>query len=381
MACPGSVAANEAEPDKPSEWAAEGTVAHFVFYLCLRFHMEAADFHGREFNRDGFKIVVNDEMVDHIQELVDEVHDFGGDQYYETRVKLDRWMPDQFGTLDVGIIAEKRGIIVIRDLKYGSGVPVSPIRNEQLMIYGLGFWDQIAKYKWRDEYLPNFRFIIDQPRITAGGGSWTCSFDDLMAFGKEVRAAAAKTYDKNAKRIPGDKQCQYCRAAMNGHCREYDSFQMAKFGAKFSDFESKKKFELPDPEKIPAKVRAKIITGAPGLKSWLNRLHADHLNDCLAGFDGGGLKAVQGRRGRRSWVDENDAEAFLLNVANVKPESAHVRKLISPAIAEKLIPAKLKPKLKDFYQQPDGKPSLVPVEDDRPALKTYKERFTESFDD
>jgi len=383
--CPGSVAAQADEPDDANVWSAEGTVAHRIFEKCLKFGLEAYDFIGQTLSADGFEFEIKDDMADHLQPIIDDIRDFGGDQYYEKRIKLDKWMPGQFGTLDVGIIAPKlkKPLISIEDLKYGAGVPVDPEHNAQLMIYGAGFWENIARHVWPHKEKPTFRFVIHQPRNMGGGGTWECSYYELMMFMDEVKRAAAKTYDKHAPRIAGDKQCGYCKAAMNGHCAAYDAFNLKKFGAKFDDVNGeagKKDVKLPDPDKMDAEMRANILRQAPGLRQWLNRLHADHLNDCLSGRPGGGLKAVAGRKGRRAWKNEDFAEEMLLE-EGIAEDSIHVTKVVSPAVAEKLLGKGGRAKINALCDQPDGKPVLVPESDERPAIEAYHERFDEFSDE
>lgn len=384
MRCPGSVEAEAREPDEESEWAAEGTVAHKVMERCLRYDLEPYDFLGRVYKQSKFEITVNDEMCEHLEEIIDDIRDMGGKQFYETVVKLDRWLPEQFGTLDVGILLIKRGRIVIRDLKYGAGLPVTAERNYQLMIYALGFWDNIAEALWpKDADPPIFDIIIDQPRNQAGGGKWSITLGALLDFGEEVRAAGKLTYGKKAERIAGDKQCSYCKAAQNGHCEAYDAFQLAKYGAKFKDYEKDgAEAPLPDPEKMDPVMRANILRQAPGLRQWLNRLHADHINDCMRGLPGGGLKAVHGRRGPRKWKMKTDDEVLdvLDTLLPATAELYQPRKPLSPAMAQKLLGKGGKKKIDALCDQDDGKPTLVPESDTRPAIEAYHERFTD-YDD
>jgi len=409
MRCAGSVAAEADEPDDLSLWSAEGTVAHKVQELCLTYGFDAADFHGRVFTiyeedkqgrrvRDGkkFEITVNDEMVEFLQPIIDEILDTGGQQFYETRVKLDRWLPKQFGTLDVGILLPQQNLIIIRDLKYGKGLPVRAEDNAQLKIYAAGFWETVAKAIWPRGEKPTFRIIIDQPRNEGGGGEFEITFRDLMDWMEEVADRGERTYERDAKRTPGDKQCGYCKAAINGHCRAYDEWNLAKYGAKFKDYEDDSPPpKLPDPMRMDPETRARILDQAPALKQWLNRLHADHINDCMRGLPGGGKKAVQGRAGIRGWRDEEAAEDWLDDVLPAGASLWAPRKLISPAAAEKLLgrkiyeteppPRKRKPKkpplICPIIVQKDGKPVLVPDTDPRPALASYQERFDEFEDE
>lgn len=403
MLCPGSVDAEAVEPNESNEWAAEGTVAHWVFEQCLRHDLEPFHFVGRTrrvIEEDGkvFDIKIDDDMCEHLQPIIDEVRDMGGDQHYELKLDLSRWMPEQFGTLDVGIILREQNLIVIRDLKYGAGLPVFPEKNRQLRIYALGFWDNVARKFWKTgEEKPRIRIVIDQPRNHGGGGVWECSFDELLDFGDEVEDAAEATNDPNAPRIPGEKQCGYCRSAMNLHCREYEKWVAAQVDLKLKDFTEETtdadiEAKLPDPEKISPEKRAAILKVAPVIRQFLNRIHADCIADALQGRPTGGLKAVVSRKGIRKWRDEEAGLEWL--EANI-PESKSIykpREIVSPAGAEKLLGTKIvtvAPTKKGRGKAPvvcfdivqdEGKPTLVPDSDPRPPMKAYHENFRDFGD-
>lgn len=411
MLCAGSVSAQADLPNDDNQWSFEGGVAHKIFEFCLTYDLDALDFFGQTYTQDfefdavddesgetikktgTWKVVVDDDMCHHLQYEIDEIKDRGGLRFQEKRLDLSRWLPGQFGTLDVGEILFDEGVICIDDLKYGSGVPVQAEWNHQLLIYAAGFWDNIASHLWKSPQKPRFRIIIRQPRNMAGGGSWEISYEDLMLFMIDVKRAGARTYDKNAKRTPGEKQCCYCRAAAAGTCRAYDEFNLAKFGQTFDSIEEADgDIELADPETMDPKVRAKILQQAAGLKQWLNRLHARAINDELSGSHSDVVKAVAGRKGHRKWTDEAAAEAWLDKLVPADKDIFKPQQIVSPAMAEKLIgqkiiteepanPPKRKPKkppiICPLIVQDEGKPVLVAVSDPRPRLESYVERFTE----
>lgn len=380
MRCPGSVEAEAAEPDTSNRFAAEGTVAHWVQEMCLRYDFEPWDFLNQtktvvETDRE-YEIEIDLAMVEFLEPIIDDIRDYGGELYVETKVDLGRWLPGQFGTLDVGIIDIRRGVVIIRDLKYGAGIAVSPFENLQLKIYALGFWDMIVRHVWpKGKPKPVFRIMIDQPRNDAGGGEWEISFKELMAFGREVEEAGEATYGKDAERIPGDKQCSYCKAAQNGHCIAYDEWNLSKFGAKFDNFEEDGKApELEDPYRMDPEVRVRIINFAPALKQWLTRLHNDHISDIMGGKPGAGKKVIRGRKGRRYWVDKEAAESFLER--EVKFGSIFTEpELVSPAQAEKLIGKGGRAKVNQMCEQSEGKLVLVDEHHPGDAVKAYDERF------
>jgi len=396
MRCFGSVEAERAEPNEENEWSAEGTVAHWVLEQCLRYGFEALDFLGkvkRVGQEKQFRVVIDEEMCQFLQPIIDEIVDYGYEQYYELRLDLSAWLPEQFGTLDVGIVVQPLGLVVIRDLKFGKGLPVQPEHNAQLMIYAAGFWDQIASKVWKRKDKPKFRIIIDQPRNDGGGGEWEVSYEDLMLFMVDVKRAGVRTYDADAKRTPGEKQCTYCRAAMNGHCRAYDEYQFAKLPFVNEDLElqdmgrkREPKLELPEPETLDPLIRARILDQAPSFRQWLNRLHAAAIDAGLKGEPNGGKKVVLGRQGHRKWVDPKTAKRWLERNMPDDVEIYAPASLISPAVAEKAlaIPKKKAAQLlSDSGQimQDDGKPVLVSELDPRPAVEPYSAKFQVFTDD
>jgi hypothetical protein len=135
--CAGAVNFTKDYPNEATEFAAEGTVAHWVREQCLDLGFEPFDFVGTKMRADGFMFEVDAEMAEHLQPGIDEIREFDGPLFVERRISLDRWMPGQFGTLDAGVAGEK--LIVISDLKFGEGVPVQAVENTQQMIYALGF--------------------------------------------------------------------------------------------------------------------------------------------------------------------------------------------------------------------------------------------------
>jgi hypothetical protein len=85
-------------------------------------------------------------------------------------------------------------------------------------------------------------------------------------------------------------------------------------------------------------------------------------------FDGGildGYKLVQGRS-QRKWINEKDAETHLIKLLG---DDAHSNKLVSPAQAEKLLGKARSAEVTELCFKPEGKPSLAPDSDPRPAIK------------
>jgi hypothetical protein len=86
--------------------------------------------------------------ADLLQPGLDWIREKAGQFFGEHRVDVSQWtIPYQHGTLDRAIIVEIDGVwwVIINDLKWGRGIPVSPVRNKQLALYALGFWEAHAR--------------------------------------------------------------------------------------------------------------------------------------------------------------------------------------------------------------------------------------------
>lgn len=374
MHCPGSIEAEAGLPDVPSEFAAEGTLAHFVLLdRSLPFGIEPHYFIGMKRTIDGFDFEVTEEMADTLLPLYDEITDIKGQHHYEINVDLSKWLPDQSGTADIAILT--REMLIIRDLKYGQGIPVSPLANEQLLIYALGVcaWLNSQGIKIGNRKI---RLQIDQPRCPGGGGIWDIDLEFLLDFGEKVRKAGRAALAKNAPRKPGAKTCMWCKA--KDTCEALAKFNLAMAQMTFDDLDSDNP-ELPKPETLSPKTRAKILKHQSLITNWLASLHLATLEDALAGKPAGGFKAVLGRSPARTWDDEEEAKTLM---QKAKIDWHEPPKLRSPAQVETAIKEKIKGRTKAAREQRAEalakfeehvivgipKPILVPEEDARPRF-------------
>ena len=105
------------------------------------------------------------------------------------------------------------------------------------------------------------------------------------------------------------------------------------------------------------------------IEMWVKAIRAKVEKELLAGRPVAGYKLVQGRKPARAWSDEAKAEAALKRM-RIKSDQMYERTLISPTTAEKLLKAEPKrwAKVSALVTQGEGKPSVAPVTDKRPAL-------------
>lgn len=361
--------------------ADEGTAAHQVCGDALELGLDAWDFLGSHITLNGVDYPCDEEVAAYLQPGIDWLRQQPGEMIVEHRVTLDRWMPGQFGTLDTAIIQRDRRRIITRDLKYGAGVDVSPVRNTQLLIYALGVVDNFDLYDAIDEV----EIVIDQPRL-GGMKHWTVSLDNLLAFGEEVRAAVEAIDAPDPQFHASEHSCGWCPVKdIEEGCPAYTRFLIDMLDDDdLTDLDSEP--ALVDPDVITPERRWHIVKHAHLITRWLGKLHEDCLVAAKEGRPDPGSKAVMGQRGNRKFVDPVAAEAILSEVLGA--DAYLPAKLIGIPAAEKALkPGKRKPgnpvawaDLEALITQDEGRPILVPVDDERPAIRSLADEI-EDLDD
>jgi len=385
--CPGSVAAERPLPDDARIEAAEGQCFHEYADLCLTFGLDPQVFVGAEFEHEKFgTLVFGQEMADNMLYGLDIVRDLAAEpdsqMFVETEVDLSRWLgPGEIGTSDVGVIQRNKRRITIFDWKYGM-VPVVAHWNEQAILYALGFWANIAEELFSNVDPAEIEVVImiEQPRAPGGGGVWRTDMATLLKEGQKLALDAAATREPNAERIPGTKQCQYCRAAKAGTCPEYLTWQMATFdiGLDRMDDLAAADAEPPMPKVITPERRAYILRFAPVFRAFLDQLHADSYDAAMKGHPDPGMKLVPGRSPPRKWKDPEKEISILERVFG---EGAYIRKLLSPAQAEERIGKReFKQRFGSHILAEDPKLILVPASDQREAAPDAMSRFDSAMD-
>lgn len=370
MTCPDYPNANEGLDDTSSEAAAEGTYAHEISDLCLTYGFEAYDFIGQTREVEGYTFTWDEDDAELLQQGIELTRSYQGRFYGEHRVNLSEWLgPNQFGTLDRGVITDD--VIRIIDLKWGRGIPVSPVENKQLRIYALGFWQNIARHVTS---ATRFSIEIDQPRCAGGGGIWETTLEDLLRFGEEARAAAEATRQPDPPRVASASGCLWCkRRSAPGGCEEFDRFNLDLVSMKFEDLDDEDAPELPSPIRMSPARRSYVLQHRQMFEKWLDGLHASCMTDALAGHATDGLKAVEGRKSPDKWVEDRDAVAASL--VPLLGDKSFTKKLITPSqVAKTLKPDEVKA-LDSLIIRGVKKPILVPEADARPALSTAQSKF------
>lgn len=400
MNCPSSVAMESqcTEETGSSEYADEGTAAHFLGEQCLTNNTDASAYAGRwilvtagnaewgtseptdriHHSADARSFHVDSDMYTNVQKYVDYVRNLGGELLVEQRLSIEHLTgePGAKGTSDAVVLLDNEIIIV--DLKYGRGVKVDADSNAQLQIYALG---ALQEYDFLGAFT-QVRHVVVQPRLDHIS-EWLCSVAKLDAFAKRVgehaeRCLSALTYyikwgelhEKHLK--PGTDQCRFCNA--KAICPALSQHVLSTVADDFVDVQTPIAPQLSHvAERSYDNDTLGNLLGAVDLvEGWCKAVRARAESELFAGHVVPGYKLVEGRRGARKWLSEADAETALKSM-RLKLEEMYDLSLISPTTAEKLhkagaIGPRQWPKLQSLITQSDGKPSVAPESDKRPAL-------------
>ena len=356
--CTGSVKAENAimlaERSNPA--AEYGTCAHELADIILSTGDNIENYLGEKL-QDAPNVPVDDEMIEHVQNYVEFVQSFGGDQFYEVRLDYSHLVPEGFGTSDA--IAVVDNVLHVIDLKMGKGVIVDAENNSQGMLYALGAVEEYG-------YLYDFDKVvihIYQPRVH-NFSSWEISIDDLLKFGQYVSEQASEALSDNAPRTVGNKQCQWCKAKAN--CPALKQHTEKVIAAEFDDLE-----DLPLVDTLDNKTLATILDNKKLIESWLKAIE-DHISDTLhSGDTFDGYKLVAGRS-LRKWADSDTAQSELIELLG---DNAFEKKLLTVAKAEKALGAKRKKEMDHLIIKPPGKPTLALESDKRPAIDNCSNDF------
>lgn len=368
MACTPSAVLEQQFENKSSVFAEEGTLAHELGELTLRFNL--GEITKRTFNSKLKKIQENKlysaDMPDYVQTYVDtclervsETKATTPDALFKIEQRLDfsEWVPDGFGTGDFVIIAD--GTMEVCDLKYGKGVPVSANNNKQMMLYALG---AIAEFNFLYD-IQKVRMTIIQPRLD-NISTFEVTTEDLLKWAEDYVRPRAELAIKGKGEFCAGDHCKFCRAKAICRARAEKNMELAKY-----DFE--------EPALLDNNDVAYILSKIDELVNWAGDVKDFALEQALNGEEYDGFKVVEGRSNRKYADTEAIVEILRDNNFN-DPDIFKPSELITLTNMEKLVgKKKLTELIGDYIVKPAGKPTLAPITDKREPYNPAKADFME----
>lgn len=346
-----------------SQYAEEGTLAHEMCELYIK-HDLLNELTDDEFNAQMDVIMSNElfnaEMLDMVPVYVDYV---SGESKaskennkmatieIEQQLDLTEYVPESFGTADCVIISD--GVMEVIDFKYGKGVPVYADNNKQLMLYGLG---ALRKYDTLYD-IDTLKLSIVQPRIN-NISTWVISVNDLLDWAVNELKPAAEMAFNGLGELKSGSWCKFC--SVKNQCRELAESQMEMA-----------KYDFKQPTLLSDDEISEILSKVDQLVEWANSVHDYALKQAV---DNNriwpGFKLVEGVS-RRKWIDDEKTvvDTIKANIQGATDDDIFDMKLKGISSLEKQYGKKVVSEmLSDVIIKPQGKPTLVPLSDKRPAL-------------
>ena len=358
--CPPSARLCEAYADKGSDYAAEGTEAHALCEYKLRkaLGMEAED---PTENLSWFNQEMDDCATGYaafILELVEAAKETCADPVVliEQRLDYSKYVKSGFGTGDCVLISD--GTLHIVDFKYGRGVQVDAEDNPQMKLYALGaleIFDCLYEIK-------TVSMTIYQPR-RANISTFTLSRQELVDWAETVLAPTAELAYAGDGDYHCGEWCQFCKAKADCRERARVNLELARYDFKLPPLLTDEDIE-------------DILSRVDDLVSWASDIKEYALQQAISGKEWHGWKLVEGRSNRR-YTNEAAVEQAVTQ-AGYDP---YERKLLGITAMQKMLgKARFDELLTAYIEKPQGKPTLVPESDKRPAMNTAKNDFMEDYD-
>lgn len=354
------------EDEEASEYAKEGTFAHELAEVELLYatdKLPIMDYVERK-NRLAKSPYFNGETVEEVIKYVDYVLDVWrmakksdplAEIFIEDKLDLSNWVPEGFGTNDAVIIANET--LYVLDLKFGKGVRVSAKENPQLMLYGLG---ALERHGFNFD-IKEVSLTIHQPRI-GNVSTFTVEAEALAVWGEtEVKPTAALAFEGKGEFKPG-AHCHFCKAAARCKALAEENLKLAKH-------------DFAEPDTLSDEELIEIYSLLDFFTKWANKISAYVQAEALAGKGWPGYKLVEGRSVRQ--IADEEKVIATLEASGFVPASFLNSKLKGLTDLTKLLgKAEFEAIVGPFVVKPEGKPTLAPEDDPRPALsETYKNDF------
>ena len=357
MNCPPSARLCENYDDKGSDFAAEGTDAHALCEFRLQEALGIPADNPIE-NLTWYNEEMEDCAVSYasfVSEIVAKAKDICSDPVVLIEQHLDysKFVQEGFGTGDCIVIAD--GELHIIDYKHGRGVLVEADNNPQMKLYALGaleIFDGIYD-------IETVSMTIFQPR-RGNVSTYSLSKADLYAWAEEVLKPIAELAYKGEGQYNCGEWCQFCKAKTDCRKRAEANMELAKY-------------DFMDPPLLTDEEIEDVLSKVDNLVAWANDVKEFAFQAAMSGKVWNGWKLVEGRSVRKYVNDE--AVAATVSEAGYDP---YEKKLLGlTEMQKRLGKSKFEELLGSLIHRPQGKPTLVPESDKRPAITTAIADFYE----
>ena len=365
-------------PEKTSEYAEEGRLAHAICELKVikKFTTQLTPrTYTTRLNKLKKDPLYQDEMdktsdiyIEHLTERA-MTYDSTPSVAVEVQVDFSEYVPEGFGTCDCVMIGGDT--LDITDYKHGKGVPVSAEDNPQMRLYALGALKRYAPIYGNS--IKRVRMTIEQPRLQDEPSTETITVEDLRTWGESIKPTAAKAYMGLGDFCPGE-HCRFCRGKAQCRARANSNTALEEF--KDCVPQNGEKPPLFGQGVLTDEEIGDLLVRGKELVAWYKDLEEYALNALLNGGTIPGWKCVAGRS-NRTFTDQDAAIAAVL-AAGYNEALVFERKPKTLTELEKLMgKAEFADKLGAYVVKPLGKPTLAPMTDKREAYNPAAADFAE----
>ncbi len=336
--------------DRSSEAAAEGSAAHALCEHKLRKALKMRSTRPvSKYDSDEMEMYTNS-YVEFVLEQIEVAKQHCADPFVliEQRLDFSCHVPDGFGTGDCLIVADK--LLHIIDFKYGLGVLVDAEENPQMMLYALGalrLFDALYD-------IDTISMSIFQPR-RENVSTWTIAVAELEEWAEQTLRPKAELAFKGEGEFNPGPWCTFCKAAVKCRARAEEKLALARY-------------EFAKPPLLTDEEIEDILSRLDDLTKWANEIAAYAQDAAINhGKQWTGFKLVEGRSIRK-YTDET---AVVIAATAAGYRDIFKKSLIPITEMEKLMGKKTFAEvLGGLVIKPQGKPTLVPASDKRPAIHT-----------
>lgn len=336
--------------DRSSEAAAEGSAAHALCEHKLRKALKMRSTRPvSKYDSDEMEMYT-DSYVEFVLEQIEVAKQHCADPFVliEQRLDFSCYVPDGFGTGDCLIVADK--LLHIIDFKYGLGVLVDAEENPQMMLYALGalrLFDALYD-------IDTISMSIFQPR-RENVSTWTITVAELEEWAEQTLRPKAELAFKGEGEFKPGPWCTFCKAAVKCRARAEEKLALARY-------------EFAKPPLLTDEEIEDILSRLDDLTKWANEIAAYAQDAAINhGKQWNGFKLVEGRSIRK-YTDET---AVITAATAAGYRDIFKKSLIPITEMEKLMGKKTFAEvLGGLVIKPQGKPTLVPASDKRPAIHT-----------